>query len=99
MTHHTYKPRHKPLGFLVHLDFKATDNMAEYEALIFRLSVALSLGVWELLVKYDSQLIIKHVKGECSFNDPSWLPTNSMSRSWKRILRSWTCTTFLTQTM
>jgi hypothetical protein len=30
---------------MVHLDFKATNYMAEYEALIFRLSTALSLGV------------------------------------------------------
>jgi ribonuclease HI len=55
--------------YMVHLDFKATNNMAEYEALIFRLSTALSLGVWQLLVKGDSQLIIKQVKGECSYND------------------------------
>ncbi|XP_025828733.1 uncharacterized protein LOC112903728 [Panicum hallii] len=33
--------------------------MAEYEALIFGLTAALSLGIWQLLVKGDSQLIIK----------------------------------------
>jgi ribonuclease HI len=55
---------------MVHLEFKATNNMAEYEALIFRLNTALSLGVRQLLVKGDSQLIIKQVKGECSCNDP-----------------------------
>jgi ribonuclease HI len=38
----------------VHLDFKATNNMAEYEALIFGLSTTLSLGVWQLQVKDDS---------------------------------------------
>jgi ribonuclease HI len=54
----------------VHLDFKATNNMAEYEALLFGLSIALSLGVRQLLVKGDSQLIIKQVKGDCSYNDP-----------------------------
>jgi hypothetical protein len=36
---------------MVHLDFKATNNMEEYEALIFRLSTALLLGVQQLLVK------------------------------------------------
>jgi ribonuclease HI len=30
----------------------------------------LSLGVWQLLVKGDSQLILKQVKGEYSCNDP-----------------------------
>jgi ribonuclease HI len=55
---------------MVYLDFKATNNMAEYEALIFWLSAVLSPGVWRLLVKGNSQLIIKQVKGECSCNDP-----------------------------
>jgi ribonuclease HI len=56
--------------YMVHLDFKASNNMAKYEALIFRLSTAVSLGVQQLLVKGDSQLIIKNVKGEYSCNDP-----------------------------
>jgi ribonuclease HI len=46
------------LKYVVRLEFKATNNMAEYEALIFGLSAALSLGVRQLLVKGDSQLII-----------------------------------------
>jgi ribonuclease HI len=45
------------------LDFKATNNTVEYEARIFGLITTLSLGVWQLLVKGDSQLIIKQVKG------------------------------------
>jgi ribonuclease HI len=58
------------LKYVVRLEFKATNNMAEYEALIFGLSAALSLGVRQLLVKGDSQLIIKQVHGECSCNEP-----------------------------
>jgi ribonuclease HI len=56
--------------YMVHLDFKATNNMAEYEALIFGLSTTLSLGVQQLLMKGDSQLIVKQVRGECCCNDP-----------------------------
>jgi ribonuclease HI len=56
--------------YMVLLDFKATNNIDVYDALIFGLSTALSLGVWQLLVKGDSQLIIKQVKGDCSCNDP-----------------------------
>jgi ribonuclease HI len=56
--------------YMVYLDFNATNHMAKYEALIFGLSTVLSLGVWQLLVKSDSQLITKQVKGECSYNDP-----------------------------
>jgi ribonuclease HI len=40
--------------YMVHLEFKATNNMAEYETLIFGLSAALSLGIRQLLVKGDS---------------------------------------------
>jgi ribonuclease HI len=37
--------------------------VVEYEALIFRVLTAQSLGIHELLVKGDSQLIIKQVQG------------------------------------
>jgi ribonuclease HI len=63
-------PSGDQVKYMVHLEFKATNNMAEYEALIFGLSAALSLGIRQLLVKGDSQLIIKHVCGECSCNEP-----------------------------
>jgi hypothetical protein len=57
------------IKYMVHLDFMATNNMTEYEALLFGLSTTLSLGVRQLLIKGDSQLIIKQVKGDCSCND------------------------------
>jgi ribonuclease HI len=63
-------PNGDQVKYMVHLEFKATNNMAEYEALIFGLSAALSLGIRQLLVKGDSQLIIKQVRGECSCNEP-----------------------------
>jgi ribonuclease HI len=63
-------PSGDQVKYMVHLEFKATNNMAEYEALIFGLSAALSLGICQLLVKGDSQLIIKQVHGECSCNEP-----------------------------
>jgi ribonuclease HI len=63
-------PTGDQVKYMVHLEFKATNNMADYEALIFGLSVALSLGICQLLVKGDSQLIIKQVREECSCNEP-----------------------------
>jgi ribonuclease HI len=42
-------PTREQFKHMVHLDFKATNNMIEYEALIFVLSTALSLGVRQLL--------------------------------------------------
>jgi ribonuclease HI len=63
-------PCEDQVKYMVHLEFKATNNMAEYEALIFGLSTALSLGIRQLLVKGDFQLIVKQVRGECSYNEP-----------------------------
>jgi hypothetical protein len=54
-----FTPHGDQFKYMVHLDFKATNNMVEYEPLLFGLSIALSLGVRQLLVKGDSQLIIK----------------------------------------
>jgi len=44
---------------MAYLGFKATNNMAEYKALIHGLEIALELGVRQLLAKGDSQLIVK----------------------------------------
>jgi ribonuclease HI len=63
-------PSGDQVKYMVHLEFEATNYMVEYEALIFGLSAALSLGIRQLLVKGDSQLIIKKVRGECSCNEP-----------------------------
>jgi ribonuclease HI len=63
-------PSGDQVKYMVHLEFKATNNMAEYEALIFGLSAALSLEIRQLLVKGDSQLIIKQVCRECSCDKP-----------------------------
>jgi ribonuclease HI len=38
-------PDGEQFKYMVHLDFKVTNNMAEYQTLIFGLSTVLSLGV------------------------------------------------------
>jgi ribonuclease HI len=63
-------PSGEQVKYMVLLNFEATNNMVEYETLIFRLTVAQSLGVRELLVKVDSQLVIRQVRGECCCNNP-----------------------------
>jgi ribonuclease HI len=54
-----------PLGehmrYTVHLHFPASNNMAEYEALLCGLKVAIELGVKCLDVRGDSQLVIDQV--------------------------------------
>jgi ribonuclease HI len=63
-------PNGEQVKYMVLLNFEATNNMVEYEALIFELTMALSLGIRELLVKGDSQLVIRQVRGECCCNNP-----------------------------
>jgi ribonuclease HI len=63
-------PHGNQIKYMVYLYFMTTNNMIEYEALLFGLSTTLSLGVRQLLMKEVSQLIVKQVKGDCSYNDP-----------------------------
>jgi ribonuclease HI len=63
-------PSGDQVKYMVHLEFKATNNMAEYEALVFGLTAALSLGIHQLLVKGGLPADIKQVRGECSCNEP-----------------------------
>ena len=52
------------LKYAVRLQFPATNNEAEYEALLTGLSLAKALGAKNLIVQIDSQLIIGQVKGD-----------------------------------
>ena len=57
-----------PLGlhtkYAARLEFKATNNIAEYEGLILGLNKANALGARTLLVKIDSQVIAGQVEKE-----------------------------------
>ena len=50
--------------------FKASNNQAEYEALIAGMLLAKEMGAQNLLVKRDSQLITGQVSGEFQAKDP-----------------------------
>ena len=54
-----------PLGvhmhYMVRLHFTASNNVAEYEALINGLQVTIELGAWRLDVRGDSRLVIDQV--------------------------------------
>jgi ribonuclease HI len=52
------------LKYALQLRFRATNNEAEYEALLVGLKLSKSMGVKNLTVKSDSQLIVGQVKGE-----------------------------------
>ena len=59
-----------PLGirmrYMVRLHFPSSNNVAEYEALINSLRVAVELGIRRLDVRGDSQLVVDQVMKESS---------------------------------
>ena len=57
-------PKKETLKYAVRLQFPTTNNEAKYEALLTGLSLAKALGVKNLIVQVDSQLIIGQVKGD-----------------------------------
>jgi len=48
---------------------EATNNQAEYHALIQALQTARQMGCTDVVVRGDSQLVVKQVRGEWSVND------------------------------
>jgi ribonuclease HI len=50
---------------------EATNNRAEYEALVRALEAARDVGVSEVDVRGDSELVVRQVRGEWDTNDPA----------------------------
>jgi ribonuclease HI len=62
-----------PLGvhlcYVIQLHFAASNNVAEYEALVNGLHIAIELGIRRLDVRGDSQLVIDQVMKNSSCHD------------------------------
>ena len=58
------------MQYVIRLHFPASNNMAEYEALLSGLRIVIELGVKRLDVHGDSQLVIDQVMKESSYHDP-----------------------------
>ena len=52
------------------LGFSASNNEAEYEALLARLRAIMDLGTWEVEVYSDSRLVVNQVQGSFEARDP-----------------------------
>jgi ribonuclease HI len=63
-------PLRKHLRYVLRLHFPASNNMAEYEALVNGLRIAIELGVWRLDARGDSQLVINQVMKNSHCRDP-----------------------------
>jgi ribonuclease HI len=52
------------------LNFQCTNNIAEYEALMLGLKLLKKVGAKQIMVRGDSELIIKQIKGEYAAKHP-----------------------------
>jgi ribonuclease HI len=59
-----FTPDGEELSSSLKLEFKATNNEAEYEAVVAGLGLALELGADSVELRSDSQVIVGHVNGE-----------------------------------
>ncbi|KAL0301847.1 UNVERIFIED_CONTAM: hypothetical protein Sradi_6461500 [Sesamum radiatum] len=59
-----YLPLWEDMEFAIKFNFKASNNKAEYEALVLSMKIAQDAGPSHLLAYSDSQLIVKKVNGE-----------------------------------
>ncbi|KAL0394847.1 UNVERIFIED_CONTAM: hypothetical protein Slati_4450900 [Sesamum latifolium] len=66
-------PQGEDLEFAIKFDFKASNNEAEYEALVIGMRMAHEAGARHLLAYSDSQLIVKQVEGTYEAKEESMI--------------------------
>jgi ribonuclease HI len=64
-------PRGEQLKYALQLLFPASNNAAEYEALIHGLNIAISLGIKRLMVYGDSLVVISQINKEWDYSNDS----------------------------
>ncbi len=67
---------------------ECTNNVAEYEALIWGLESAIVCGMTDLLVRADSELIVKQMRGEYRVKHPGLQPLFTRAKAAARGLAS-----------
>ena len=59
------------LSYVLQIHFDSSNNEAEYEALLYGLHMAISLGVHRLMVYSDSDLVVNQVMKEWDIRSPA----------------------------
>jgi len=67
---------------------ECTNNVAEYRALIWGLKTAVNCGVTDLLVRADSELVVKQMRGEYRCKHPGLQPLFARAKDLARELES-----------
>jgi ribonuclease HI len=66
-----------------------TNNEAEYEALILGLKAAIEEKIKRLEIRLDSQLVVRHLKGEYRVKSPTLRPLFEKARALLGSFESW----------
>ena len=66
------------------LEFKATNNIVEYEGLILGLNKAKALGAKTILAKIDSKVVAEQVEKEYMARKPEWVKYLATVRALER---------------
>ena len=69
---------------------RATNNVAEYRALLLGIERAKELGATELELVGDSELVVKQVRGEYRVKDAGLKPLHAEARSKLSAFSAWT---------
>jgi ribonuclease HI len=67
---------------------ECTNNVAEYEALIWGIQTAITCGVTDLVVRADSELVVKQMRGEYKVKHPGLQPLHARAKVAARGLAS-----------
>jgi ribonuclease HI len=62
-------PKGHKLLYVLQIHFRASNNIAEYEALVHGLKQAKEIGIWRILCFGDSDLVVHQVSGEWDAKD------------------------------
>ena len=82
-------PTRERIEQAVRLGFSATNNKSEYEAMVAGLELALAMGVDNLSVQSDSQLVVGQVKAKFESKDPRMTKYASLFKHKLNTLSAW----------
>jgi len=76
-------PKGEQLKYILQVLWKVSNNKAEYEALLYGLRLAISLGIKSLLVYGDSKLVVQQIKKNGTATMKEWMTMLQKSVSWR----------------
>ena len=74
-------PHETKVSYALKFGFEASNNEAEYEALVARLKLAKDIGAEKIEILSDSMLVVQQLKGEYEAKDEGMIKYLQVARS------------------